>query len=201
MATDSATRGAHTRTRLLDAAVQLIVEEGWGAVTTRKMADRAGVRAGVVHYHFGTVTDLLVDAALDALRRELMAALGVLREARDASAGIADLLAVLQGYSPEDPATVLMSETLLASTRIERLRSELSGLMRELRGAMADWLRARDSVPDPEATAAVLGAALDGLVLHCLLDPELRTTSLAGPLTRLTGTEETPDDTDRDGTR
>jgi len=35
---------------LLDAAEQLLVEIGYSAITTRKLAERAGVNHGLVHY-------------------------------------------------------------------------------------------------------------------------------------------------------
>ncbi len=42
----------HTRQRLLDAAAELIAERGWGQVTTRAIAERAGLPHGTVSYHF-----------------------------------------------------------------------------------------------------------------------------------------------------
>lgn len=187
MTTDSAARGQQTRASLLEAAVQLIVEEGWGAATTRKMAERAGVRPGVVHYHFGTVTNLLVEAALDTIRRELQRVVALF-DGHDAPTGLSDMLKVVGQYTADDPLTVLMSETLLAATRVERLRVEVSTLLREYREATVQWLRAQ-GVEDAEATAVVLSAALDGLVLHRMLDPELRAASLTGPLLRMAGVD------------
>jgi len=45
---------------LLDAAEQLLVEIGYAAITTRKLAERAGVNHGLVHYYFGSMEDLLL---------------------------------------------------------------------------------------------------------------------------------------------
>jgi AcrR family transcriptional regulator len=187
MSPTAAERGQETRARLLDAAGQLIVEDGWGAVTTRKVAERAGLRAGLVHYHFPSVTDLLIDAALASARREVEKALAVLAESADAAAGVDHVLDALAAYSGSDPATVLFSEMLLAASRTERLRAELSVLLGEWRTAVTDWLRTEGGVEDPEATAVLLGAVLDGLVLHRLIDPELAAVRVAGPLKRLVG--------------
>jgi AcrR family transcriptional regulator len=55
---------------LLDAAEQLLVEIGYSAITTRKLAERAGVNHGLVHYYFGSMEDLLfrvVERFTDAL--------------------------------------------------------------------------------------------------------------------------------------
>lgn len=45
---------------LLDAAEQLLVEVGYSGITTRKLAERAGVNHGLVHYYFGSMEDLLL---------------------------------------------------------------------------------------------------------------------------------------------
>jgi AcrR family transcriptional regulator len=45
---------------LLDAAERLLVEQGYGAITTRKLAEKAGVNPGLVHYYFGSMEELMV---------------------------------------------------------------------------------------------------------------------------------------------
>lgn len=52
--------GDVTRKALLDAAEELLVSKGAAAITTRKVADRAGVNQALVHYHFGTIEQLLL---------------------------------------------------------------------------------------------------------------------------------------------
>ena len=45
---------------LLDAAERLLVEQGAGAITTRKLAEQARVNHGLVHYYFGSIEEVLV---------------------------------------------------------------------------------------------------------------------------------------------
>jgi AcrR family transcriptional regulator len=52
--------GDATRMALLDAAEELLISKGVVGITTRKVADRAGVNQALVHYHFGTVEQLLL---------------------------------------------------------------------------------------------------------------------------------------------
>ncbi|HSC49349.1 MAG TPA: TetR/AcrR family transcriptional regulator [Gaiellaceae bacterium] len=65
---------------LLDAAERLLVEVGYAAITTRRLAEEAGVNHGLVHYYFGSNENLLVRALerftdrLIARQRELYAA-------------------------------------------------------------------------------------------------------------------------------
>ena len=47
---------------LLDAAERLLVEVGHAGITTRRLADEAGVNHGLVHYYFGSNENLLVRA-------------------------------------------------------------------------------------------------------------------------------------------
>jgi TetR/AcrR family transcriptional regulator len=47
---------------LLDAAERLLVEVGYAAITTRRLAEEAGVNHGLVHYYFGSNENLLVRA-------------------------------------------------------------------------------------------------------------------------------------------
>lgn len=54
-----ATPDAKTRIVILDAAELLMLEEGWAAVTSRRVAERANLGSQLVHYHFGTMDDLL----------------------------------------------------------------------------------------------------------------------------------------------
>jgi AcrR family transcriptional regulator len=45
---------------LLDAAESLLVEVGYAAITVRKLADRAGVNHGLVHYYFGSMEEVFL---------------------------------------------------------------------------------------------------------------------------------------------
>jgi AcrR family transcriptional regulator len=58
-------RGAETRAQVIEAAVHCICDEGFGAATVNRIADRAGVTWGVMQYHFGDRGGLL-SAVLEA---------------------------------------------------------------------------------------------------------------------------------------
>jgi len=71
---------AAPQTALLDAAERLLVEIGHAGITTRRLAEEAGVNHGLVHYYFGSNDNLLVQTLerftdrLIARQRELYAA-------------------------------------------------------------------------------------------------------------------------------
>jgi AcrR family transcriptional regulator len=50
-----------TRARLLDAAELLLLEEGYAAVTSRRVAAKAGLKPQLVHYYFRTMDDLFLE--------------------------------------------------------------------------------------------------------------------------------------------
>ena len=52
--------GSKTRAALLDAAEQIMVEDGYAAITSRKVGARAGLRSQLVHYYFPTMDDLFI---------------------------------------------------------------------------------------------------------------------------------------------
>jgi AcrR family transcriptional regulator len=54
------TETSKTRAVLLDAAERLMLEEGYAAVTSRRIAARAGLKPQLVHYYFRTMDDLFL---------------------------------------------------------------------------------------------------------------------------------------------
>ena len=48
------------RAQLLEAAELLLLEEGYAAVTSRRVAAKAGLKPQLVHYYFRTMDDLFV---------------------------------------------------------------------------------------------------------------------------------------------
>jgi TetR/AcrR family transcriptional regulator len=60
MAEAAATPREDAESSLLDAAERLLVAVGYAGITTRKVAEEAGVNHGLVHYYFGSMENLLV---------------------------------------------------------------------------------------------------------------------------------------------
>jgi len=64
-------RGRETREQLLGAAAEVLGEEGYGAMSMRAVAERAGMRLSLVHYHFGSKRGLM-EAVLTHLTEGLL---------------------------------------------------------------------------------------------------------------------------------
>jgi AcrR family transcriptional regulator len=56
-------RRSEARVQLLDAAERLLVSTGYASISTRRLAEEAGVNHGLVHYYFGSMDELFLQAA------------------------------------------------------------------------------------------------------------------------------------------
>jgi len=63
--------GLRTRTRLMDAALDLLAERGEDGVTLRELTDAAEANVAAVSYHFGSLKSLCEAAVEDALEKYL----------------------------------------------------------------------------------------------------------------------------------
>ena len=57
---ETAVRTADTRALILDAARIRLLADGYGGLSTRKVADEAGVPLSQLHYHFGSKQGLIL---------------------------------------------------------------------------------------------------------------------------------------------
>lgn len=184
MSSPAAVRGRAVRQRLLAAAVELVPERGWSAVSTRLLAERAGVTPSVVHYHFPSLSALLNEAAVGVMRQVLDDAGAVLDEASSPADAVELLLAAVDRYTGADPLSLLAVEAYLAATRDEELHDQIAGLLDGFRRRLERWL-AEYEVPAPEVSAAVLAATIDGLLLHRRLTADPDTQHVASVLRKL----------------
>ena len=171
-------RSTDTRQRLLGAAAELIAEVGWGRVTTRAVAARAGLPHGTVSYHFRGKQELLIEAALGTFEQAFP-----LDEfqALDGLEALLDVIAAsLADPKALDPVlTGVSMEAMREAERDPQVRKRLAALMRKYRDVIGELVRAdqgRGAVspkPTTSGLATLIGAVGDGLLLHALIDPKL----------------------------
>ncbi len=155
-------------------------------MTARAVAERAGANPGLIHYHFGSLDGLrhaasahAVDVVLGGATDRLLAA-----EGADEVVGVLDDLV---GELAGGPGARLPVELLAAAVRDPQVRSQVAGALRRVREQLAAQLAAADpaAAGSAGATAVVVVAALDGLLLHRILDPDLDLTAAAAQLAPL----------------
>lgn len=181
---NSTERGRAVRSQLLEAAADLIAEIGWSSVTTRRLADHAGIRAGLVHYHFDSLQALLRQAAMSRIALLLDESSAQLEEKPGVEDRTEALLSLVDLFNGSDPTSLLMIETYLAATRDRLMKEQLVEAMARFRRTLTSAL-AHTGNRSPEATALVVLSALDGLVLQKGLDPDLATDEALDLLRRL----------------
>ena len=169
---------APTREKLMTAAAELIAELGWGRVTTRAVAERAGLPHGAVSYHFRGKQELLIEAAMFTFARAVPA------DEFAALAGVEDFIGLVAAEVADrdaiDPVlSRLMFEAMREAERDAVLRERMRAMLAHYRELMVQTIRAGQErgtivagVP-ADAIATLLGAIGDGLLLHVLLDPGL----------------------------
>ncbi len=168
-----------TRERLLVAAVELLAEAGWGGVTTRAVADRAGLNPALVHYHFRSVSALLREAAFRAMGSTFESAMLRLLEVEDPAAGLRGVFAALGELDPSSVEFRAGVEATVQAVRDPELNAQFHEMLTLFRSALAEKLVSAKqaghlgAAVDPEGGAIVLAAVLDGLVVHRLVDPDL----------------------------
>ncbi|MDY6996837.1 MAG: helix-turn-helix domain-containing protein [Actinomycetota bacterium] len=108
---------AKNRVVLLDAAEHLLLEEGYAAVTSRRIAERAGLKPQLVHYYFRTMEDLF----LAVFHRRAEEGLSVLATALKS----AQPLWALWRFSTAPEATRLTMEFMGLANHRKALRAEI----------------------------------------------------------------------------
>lgn len=144
-------RSAGTRTKLVDAAIGTLKEEGFSGASARAIAERAGLNQGLIFYHFGSVANLLL-AGLDSVSARRMGQYG---EAVDRVGSPTELV---------DVATAIFREDLDAgyvAVLVEMIAgaSSTPGLGSEVSARLGPWFAFAE-----QAVTTALGPPLDGLL-------------------------------------
>jgi len=104
-----------TRTQLLDAVEAVMREDGYGSLTARAVAERAGLKHQLVYYYFQTLEDLLVATYERHIERYNVQSIGALESERP-------LHAFWQVHSNPEDAT-LNTEFLSLANHNEAIRA------------------------------------------------------------------------------
>jgi len=166
---------------ILEAAAAVFAERGFRAARVADVAERAGIGKGTVYEYFRSKEDLFLrlfdwyaSAAFDSMVGELERPTGSAVDALRRSC--ATLLESCREMLPLYPLTMEFWSASTAPEFRERMGEEFRELYRRFRGALADAIRMGieqgelGSHVRPEAVAAVLVSAYDGLFLQAWFD-------------------------------
>jgi AcrR family transcriptional regulator len=121
-----------TRARLLDAAQALMLEEGYAAVTSRRVAAKAGLKPQLVHYYFRTMDDLFLALVRRGAEQNLE------RQARALES--AQPLHALWEFSNDAAGTTAAMELSALANHRKVIRAELGAYAEEFRRRQSEVL-------------------------------------------------------------
>src|SRR3954466_4451657 len=152
-----------TRDALIDATAQIVVDEGYAAATSRRVAAKARVKPALVHYYFPSMDDLFVAVLRDRAESNLA-------HQRQAIAEAQPLHALWQLNSAHDAQ--LFAEFLAMANHRKAIRSEIVAYAMRFRdleeGVVTLALKARgiDLELFPPVVMSMIMGGLARMVLH-----------------------------------
>jgi AcrR family transcriptional regulator len=145
-----------TKDALIRGAIDALKEQGFAGASAREIARRAGCNQGLVFYHFGSVTNLLL-AALDEVSATRHAHYQV---AVDRAQGLGELVDAAEEVFEEDldAGHIAVLAEMIAGA------SATPGLAPEVAARIAPWR---------EFAADALGGALSDSPLAAVVEPDV----------------------------
>lgn len=161
------------RARIIAAAYRVLAEKGYEGATVKEIARAAGVAPGLVHYYFAGKDELLV-AMLQEESQRYSAAMQRLAASVPAEDLTRLAMAEPERRTLEQPEWYRLRYALFAlalhnPTLAPAVRRLLAGGRAGIATLVSKALGEQASNPD--AVAAVLLAAFDGLALQKIVDP------------------------------
>ena len=138
-------RSIETRRRLIDAAVATLQREGFARSSARVIAERAQMNQGLIFYHFGSVTNLLL-AALDDVSAKRLERYGAMVDGVDTPDELVDAAAAIFDEDLDAGYVTVLVEMIggasstpgLGPAVAERIRPWISFTENSMRGVLGD---------------------------------------------------------------
>ena len=153
------------RKRLLDATEEIMLREGYAAVSSRSVAAAVGINAPLVHYYFPTIDDLFVAVLQRRARRNVVR----MEEALDSPEPLRawwELASDLRGAA-------LFAELMAAANHRPALKAEVGAVARDVRALQMERLSTlldEYGLDPDEFPPALVAAAMQGLAYGVVQD-------------------------------
>lgn len=129
-----------------------MLDQGYAAVTYRKVAAKAGVVVGLVHYYFPSLDELFVALLRRRTDRNLERLLDALEQRPDKP------LRVVWEFNRDETSAALLIEFQALANHRKSIKAEITEVIRRTRKVQLDALAVR--WPQYQAETAVLGGEL-----------------------------------------
>jgi AcrR family transcriptional regulator len=142
---------------MLDSAEAILRDEGHAALTSRRVAERTGVKQRLVYYYFRTMDDLIVETFRRSSERELAR----LQEAAATESPLREIWNVCIHTADAR----LISEFMALATRIEGLKGEVTSFIEASRAIQVAALsaalrRTPNASPLPPSCLALIATSI-----------------------------------------
>ncbi|GAA4321807.1 TetR family transcriptional regulator [Actinomadura luteofluorescens] len=164
--------------------MDLLAEGGWPAVTARAVAERGGIKPGLLHHYFGGLPGFHTAVAANAHVLVTEPLLKGVLEVSDATNAATNAPQVVATRFADARALRLAREVLVRALRDPSMAAQRYGWLREGHEKLA--IRLADMHPQwtpqrRDGTASLLAALVDGLMMERMLDPGAANGSADGP--------------------
>lgn len=145
-----------------------MIESGYASVTSRRVAELAGINPGLVHYYFPTLDDLFVASFRRGADKSL--------ERMAAALASPEPLRALWRLSADPSGVGLLAELMAAANHRESLRLELAELAQRARRMQIEALNQllpQYGVDEELFPAALVAATIQGVALLVVREERL----------------------------
>ena len=178
------------RGRILDAAQQCFIADGFHAAAMATIAERAGMSAGLIYRYFEN-KDAIVLAIIERELQLRRSRIATLHGSVDLAAGLVETFEELRSAAPGVVNAALFLEMSAEATRIESIGGAVRHADRSLRAEFESFL-ARDpshgglglGAEDAADGALFVQVLAEGMAVRAAREPELDAASLRRALTR-----------------
>jgi len=153
------------RKRILDATEEIMLKEGYAAVSSRSVATAVGIQAPLVHYYFPSLDDLFVAVLQRRAGRNV--------ERMAAALASAEPLRAWWQLASDTRGTAMFVELLAAANHRPALKAEVGAIAREVRRMQVDALRTlldEYGIDAADFPPPLVAAAMQGLAFSAVQD-------------------------------
>jgi AcrR family transcriptional regulator len=151
------------RRRILDATEEVMLKEGYAAVSSRSVATAVGIQPSLVHYYFPTLDDLFVALVQRLAGRNV--------ERLEAALASPEPVRAWWELASNPRGTAMFVELLAAANHRPALKAEVGGIAREVRRMQMDALETllpeygldAELFPPPLIAATIQGLAFSAV--------------------------------------
>jgi len=160
--------GTKTRFRLIDAAAELLAEEGYPAITARRIASRAGLKPQLVHYYFRSMEELVVTV--------FNRSSAIYFRLHDDALSSPYPLRALWELNSNMPETSRMMEFVALAKQYPLLRAEMRKSGESFRALQIEAIKgvyARRGVTRPQVSAEALAMMMSAIARSMVLERQV----------------------------